>query len=164
MMLNKIKNRCKKIKVIVTDVDGVLTDGGMYYSEKGEVMKKFNTRDGMAVELLKYNIKTIFVTREKSKTAIMRARKIKAADVFIGITEKESLLPIICKKHKVKPEEIAYIGDDVNDLAIMRLVGFCATPNDGIYSVKSIAHYICKKNGGDGVFRELADLIISSKT
>jgi len=160
---NKIRDKCKRIRLILTDVDGVLTDGGMYYTEKGEMMKKFNTRDGMAVELSKYDVKTIFVTRENSKIAVKRAQKVKADDVFIKVTKKESLLPIICKKYKVKLEEIAYIGDDINDLVIMKMVGFCATPNDGMGAVKSIAHYICKKNGGQGAFREFADLIILSK-
>jgi YrbI family 3-deoxy-D-manno-octulosonate 8-phosphate phosphatase len=161
--IKKYAKICAKIKIILTDVDGVLTDGGMYYSDKGEIMKKFNTRDGMAIELLKHDIKTIFVSKEKSKIAIKRASKIKASDVFIGVTKKESLLPRICKKYTVNPGEIAYIGDDVNDLEIMKLVGFSATPNDGVDKVKSIADYVCEKKGGDGAFRELADLIISSR-
>jgi len=161
--IKKYAKICSKIKIILTDVDGVLTDGGMYYSDKGEVMKKFNTRDGMAIELLKHDIKTVLVSKEKSRIAIKRAQKIKASDIFIGVTKKESLLPLICKKYAVNPDEIAYIGDDINDLEIMKLVGFSATPNDGVGKVKSIADYICKKKGGDGAFREFADLIISSR-
>ena len=82
MTTKKIIHKCQKIKVIISDVDGVLTDGGVYYSEKGEILKKFNTRDGMAIKLMQYGIKTIIVSQEKSKIIQARAKKIKASDVF----------------------------------------------------------------------------------
>ena len=124
-----IKN-CKKIKIVISDVDGVLTDGGMYYSEKGEIFKKFNTRDGMASELMKQKIITILITQEKSRIALHRAKKLKISDVYVGIVKKEALLPKICKKYDVKLSEILYIGDDVNDYEIMKRVGLSATPAD----------------------------------
>ena len=162
MINKKILEKCKKIKILISDVDGVLTDGGMYYSEKGEELKKFNTRDGMAVELIQKNeIPVILMTKENSKIVLQRAKKIKIKKSYIGIDEKERKLPEICKKFKVKLENIAYIGDDVNDLEIMKKVGFSATPNDGIIEAKKICDYICTKNGGDAAFREFADLIIS---
>ena len=96
-------NFCKKVKLVITDVDGVLTDGGMYYSKAGEELKKFNTRDGMAIELLlKFNIKTVFITREKSEIVIKRAKKVNAADLYLGIKNKESILSKICTKFSVK--------------------------------------------------------------
>jgi len=158
-----LKNKCKKIKLVLSDVDGVLTDGGMYYSDQGEVMKKFNTRDGMAVALLEKNIPTILISKENSKIVKARAKKIHAAEALIGIDNKEILLPKLCKKYKVKNFEIAYIGDDLNDYGIMKKVGFSVTPNDGIEKIKKIADYICKKNGGEGAFREMADLILQYK-
>ena len=160
----KIDFRCSRIKIVVTDVDGVLTDGGIFYSKTGEIMKKFHTRDGMAVELLRNNnIKTIFMSRENSQIVKERAKKINPALTFFGILNKEKLLGKICKEFKITKNEIAYIGDDVNDLKIMELVGFSATPNDGIEDVKKIAHYVCKRKGGEGVLREVADLILNSK-
>ena len=116
-MPKKIQKKCKKINLVISDVDGVLTDGGMYYSDKGEIMKKFNTRDGMGVELLLNNgIKTILITRENSIIVKKRARKIRVEEIYTGIKKKKKLLPKICKKYKVSLEEIAYIGDDINDL------------------------------------------------
>ena len=164
MKNNKYLDKIQKINLVLTDVDGVLTDGGMYYSEKGEVLKKFNTRDGMGVELLLQNkIQTIFITRENSKITKSRAKKVKVTQVLSGIKNKKVELIKICEKYSVKPENIAYIGDDVNDIEIMKLVGFSASPNDGISEVKKIVQYICENNGGKGAFREFADLIISNK-
>lgn len=164
-MVSKIENKLKKIKLVLTDVDGVLTDGGMYYSETGEFMKKFNTRDSMGMELLlNINIKTVFVTRENSKIVKKRIKKIRIADLYSGILDKSKLLPTILEKYGVKSNEIAYIGDDVNDIEIMKLVGFSVTPLDGNYEVKKISDYVCNVNGGNGAFRELADLIIKSNS
>lgn len=161
--LNPILKKCRKIKLVLTDVDGVLTDGGMYYSEKGELLKKFNTRDGMAVELLqKWGIKTIFISKENSQIIKKRCHKVNAIP-YIGIQKKELELPNICKRFDVKTNEIVYVGDDINDIEIMKLVGFKATPQDGTKEVKKLADYVCKLKGGKGAFREVADLIIFYK-
>ena len=160
MLAKLLIQKCKKIKLVISDVDGVLTDGGMYYSEKGEVLKKFNTRDGMAIKLLENGIKTILITQENSKIVKARAKKIKASGVFIGISKKELLLPKICKKYNVSNSEIAYIGDDLNDNKIMKKVGFSATPSDGIAEIKLVSDYVCKIKGGHGAFREFCDLIL----
>jgi len=150
---------------VITDVDGVLTDGGMYYSDKGESLKKFNTRDGMGFELLrKAEIKTIIITRENSKIVKERSKKIKADNIFLGILRKEDLLKEICKKNNAYPENIAYIGDDINDQKIMQKVGLSFTPYDGMSVIKKNVDYICKMKGGEGVFREVADLIINYKS
>jgi len=164
MTSKKLSDRCEKIKILISDVDGVLTDGGMYYSEKGEEFKKFNTKDGMAVELLQKNkIPVIFMTKEKSKIVLQRAKKIKIEKLYIGITDKGGKLREICKKFKVNLEEIAYIGDDINDLEIMKKVGFSASPNNAMSEIKKKSDYICKLNGGEGVLREFAELILSTK-
>ena len=162
MKLNsKIKSKIKKIKLVVTDVDGVLTDGGMYYSEKGEILKKFNTRDGMAVELLlEKGLKTVFVTKESTKIASKRAKKVHAALSLSGIKNKESILSKLNKKFRIRNDEIAYIGDDINDINIMKKIGFSAAPIDANQIVKRIADHVCKTKGGNGVLREVADLII----
>ena len=161
MASKKILQKCKKIKLVITDVDGVLTDGGIYYSAKGEEFRKFNAIDGMAVELLrKQGIKTVFMTKENSQIAKQRGKKVQAAAIFVNVLNKEKLLSKICHKFRVEPEEIAYIGDDVNDVKIMKLVGFSATPLNGLYPVKKIADYICKSRGGEGAFREFTDLIL----
>ena len=156
--------KCSRIKLVITDVDGVLTDGGMYYSKNGEILKKFNTRDGMAVELLRNNkIPVVIITGEKSQIVLSRAKKLLIKDVFIGIKKKELLLPKICKKYKIKEDNIAYIGDDINDLKILEKVGFSASPKDGMSVIKKKSNYVCKVKGGEGVLREVADMIISFK-
>ena len=162
---NKVlKKKCIDVKVVITDVDGVLTDGGMFYSKNGEMLKKFNTRDGMGVELLRNNkIPVIIMTRETSKIVLSRAKKLLIDDVNIGIKKKEMLQPKICKKYQINKENVAYIGDDINDLEILKQVGFSASPCDGISSIKKGSDYICQSKGGEGVLREVADLIISYK-
>ena len=163
-MQKKILLKCKNIRLIISDVDGVLTDGGMYYSNEGELCKRFHTRDGMAVELLlNHGIKTILITKEKSKIAILRAKKMNVSKIYYGITKKEAELSGICKKYDVTPKEIMYVGDDVNDLELMRKVGFSATPKDGIGQIKKVADYVCKAKGGEGVLREVADMLLSVK-
>ena len=163
-MNQKIIKLCEKIKLVITDVDGVLTDGSMYYSDKGEIMKKFNTKDGMGVELLlKNNIKTVLMTKENSIIVKKRGKKMNVADTYINIKNKEHELEKICKIFDVKKNEIAYIGDDLNDYNIIKLVGFSATPANGINQLKEIVNFISKINGGDGVFREVADMILFAK-
>ena len=160
-MMNK---KCKKIKLVLTDVDGVLTDGGRYYSYEGENLKKFHTRDGMGANLLLRNgIKTAIITKEKSKIAEKWAKEMNVSFVYSGVIKKELELTKICKKFGLTNEEIAFIGDDVNDLELMKRVGFSITPADGIKHVKQVADYVCKLGGGKGAFREVADLILSIK-
>lgn len=161
-MQTEDKKRLKKIKLVLTDVDGVLTDGGMYYSKDGEFLKKFNTRDAMGMELLlDFDIKTIMLTRENSSVVKARAKKIKVSELYSGILDKKQFLKKVLKKYNVKTNQVAYIGDDVNDLEIMKIVGFSCSPNNAIKSVQKISNFVCKVNGGDGAFREFAELIIS---
>jgi YrbI family 3-deoxy-D-manno-octulosonate 8-phosphate phosphatase len=127
-------------------------------------MKKFNTKDGMGVELLhKNNIKTILMTKENSTIVKKRGKKMNVAATYVNIKNKEQELEKICKIFDVKKNEIAYIGDDLNDYNIIKLVGFSATPANGINQLKEIADFISKINGGDGVFREIADMILFAK-
>lgn len=159
---NNLIQKCKNIKLVITDVDGVLTDGGMYYSSKGESLKKFNTRDSMGMELLrKINIPTVLMTRENSIIVKKRALKMKT-DLYMKIQNKKEYLDIICKKHKIKSNNIAYIGDDINDLEIMKSIGISAAPNDAVEEIKLISDYVCKLKGGEGAFREFANFIYNS--
>ena len=164
MKKSEFIKKCKKIKLILTDVDGVLTDGCMYYSSKGEELKKFHTRDGMAVELLlQKNIKTIIITKEKSEIVISRAKKINVFKVYSGIKQKDKILNQICTKFKVTPDETTFIGDDVNDEKIMKLVGLSFAPSDATQTIKNIADIITNAKGGQGVLREVTDKILLSQ-
>ena len=146
---------------MLTDVDGVLTDGGRYYSKYGEELKKFHTRDGMGVNILLRNeLKTVIVTKENSPITNKWAKEMNISFVYNGIKNKEKQLSIICKKFKVTPNQIAYIGDDVNDIKLLSAVGLSATPNDGIPMLKKTVDFVCKNNGGDGAFREFTDYIL----
>ena len=162
--MKNITAKLKKIKIILTDVDGVLTDGGMYYSASGDVMKKFHARDGMGVSLLKKNgIPTVIVTKEKTAIVKKWTSKMPIAKLYDGIIKKEDILEKISNEFKVKPFEMAFIGDDVNDINLLKSVGFSAMPNDGIKQLKKICDYQCRTTGGNGVLREIAELIFERK-
>jgi len=160
---NLVLKKCRKIKIVLTDVDGVLTDGGMYYSADGDIMKRFHVKDGMGVNiLLRKKIFTIIITKEKTKIVRKWAKNMNVHKVYDGILQKDSLLEKICHNFKLAPENIAFIGDDINDIPLLKKVGFSATPNDAISDAKKISDYVCKNNGGFAAFREITDLIIKS--
>ncbi len=158
-----LSGAARKIKLVITDNDGVLTDTGVYYSETGEVMKRFSIRDGMGVERLRnlLKIETGIITGELSGSVKKRAEKLKITELFLGVKEKQILLPEILERNKLKAEQIAYIGDDVNDLELMKLVGLTASPSDGMSDVRAAVDFVCEAKGGQGAFREFAELIIA---
>ncbi|GAA0724295.1 HAD hydrolase family protein [Clostridium malenominatum] len=160
--INKIAS---KIKLFIMDSDGVLTDGGMYYSENGDEMKKFNTKDGMGIQLLRdANIKTAIITGEKVDLVKRRAEKLKVDDLYMGIKNKVDIIYELAKKYNLSLWEIAYIGDDINDLEAIKSVGFGCSVNDGMEEVKNKAKYVTKAKGGFGAVREVAEFIINSKS
>ena len=162
-MNSNLGKKVKNIKIVLTDVDGTLTDGGMYYSSKGDVMKKFHVRDGMAVNMLKkYNIPTIIVTKEKSSITTQWAKKMNIKKIFDGILDKEKILEEVCEEFNVKASNIVYIGDDVNDMALLKNVGISVSPGDAWKNTKQIVDYVTTKHGGKGVLREISDLILDS--
>ena len=164
-MSEEIKNKAKQIKLLLTDCDGVLTDGGVYYGEQGEVLKKFNMKDGMGVERLRKlaNVQTGIITGEMSSSVAKRAEKLQITELHLGIKDKLAVLTQILVNHNLTKDQIAYIGDDVNDIEIMQQVGLTACPSDAISFTKNIADYICENKGGEGCFREFTELIIASK-
>src|ERR1039457_2419599 len=160
-----LKNKAQKIKLVLTDNDGVLTDTGVYYSEEGEIFKRFSIRDGMGVERLRkeLGIETGIITGEMSGSIKTRAEKLKIKELFLGVMEKHLLLTEIQERNNIKPENIAYIGDDVNDIKLMKLVGLTASPADGMPEIRNMVDYVCEQKGGHGAFREFAELIIALK-
>tara|TARA_B100000029_G_scaffold508709_1_gene596254 strand:+ start:6617 stop:7117 length:501 start_codon:yes stop_codon:yes gene_type:complete len=160
----EFESKVKNIKLVITDVDGVLTDGGMYYTKDGDIMKRFHARDGMGVTLLKNaGIPTIILTKEKTEMVLRWSERMKILQLLDGVKNKEQELEKICEKNNLTPQEIAYIGDDVNDLKLLGLVGLSATPNNGIDIAKDICDYVCQNDAGYGAFREFADLILGLK-
>ena len=169
LMLRNILNKKttldhKKIKLFLSDVDGTLTDAGMYYGHDGEQQKKFNTHDGKGFELLrKANIKTGFITSEVSEIVLKRAEKLKIDFLFQGVSNngKLDVAKEICKEQNISLEEVAYIGDDINCVELLEKVGAAACPKDAICQVKNIIGIkILSKKGGEGVVREFIDYLL----
>ncbi len=158
------KQQKSKIKLFVSDVDGVLTDSGMYYSEKGDELKKFNTRDGKAFELLKSEgIKTAIVTSEKTNIVRMRGLKLKIDYITQGVSGIEKLEAIknICDSENIQLTEVSYIGDDINCINALLSVGFPACPNDAEEEIKQLPNIlVLSRNGGSGVVREFTNYVI----
>jgi len=160
----KILEKCKKIKLVLTDVDGVLTDGSRYFTKNGETFKRFNNLDGMGINILLRNgIKTVIVSKEKTPIVKKWATAMNVAELRDGTLNKEMELDKICKQFKLKKEQIAYIGDDVNDIKLLKRVGFSCSPNDAVEQVISVVDYVCKRNGGNGCFREFTNIILISQ-
>ncbi len=151
----------QKIKLFLSDVDGVMTDSGMYYTENGDEFKKFNTHDGMAFNLLKAaGIKTGIITTENTKIVERRAAKLKVDYVYQGAGFKGKLEAAldICAKENISINEVAYIGDDINCLDLLKAVGIAACPANATKHVKAITGIIhLVKNGGEGAIREFVD-------
>lgn len=146
------------IKLFATDVDGVLTDAGMYYSEKGDELKKFNTHDGKALELMrKKGIKTAIITSEQTEMVARRGAKLKVDYVFQGLQHGGKLEAILemCKKENIQLNEVAYIGDDINCREALENVGFAACPANALPDIKAVPNIIhLEKSGGEGAIRE----------
>ena len=165
MKKHLFKNKPKKqIKLFLSDVDGTLTDAGMYYSNSGEELKKFNTRDGKGFELLKKSdIKTGIITSETTNIVENRGTKLKLDYIFQGLEHKGKLDTAIkiCDLEGISLDEVAYIGDDINCVELLEAVGFKACPADSIERVKNISNIIVlSKNGGAGCVREFIDTIL----
>ncbi len=151
-----------KVKLLLTDNDGVLTDGTALYSKHGEEMKRYSLRDGMGIERLReiLGMETGIITKESSQIILSRAQKLKLKHVYAGINDKLTKLKEILEQENLLPENIAYIGDDVNDLEVLEFVGFSASPADGMEQVKMLVDYVTTRRGGDGALRELIELIL----
>lgn len=154
------ENVLPEIKMFLTDCDGCLTDGGMYYSEKGDELKKFNTKDGMGFKILReHGIVTGIITGENVELNRRRAEKLKLDEIISGCTDKISAIKGLCEKYGISIENVAYVGDDINDTEVIKAVGWGCCPNNAMEEVKKVADYIAKLNGGEGVIREIVELI-----
>lgn len=155
------KKGAKQIRLFVTDCDGCLTDGGMYYSENGDEMKKFNTLDGMGLALLHAEgIKTAIITGENTKMVERRGNKLKVDYIYQGIKDKVSVLKEIAEKEGIRFEEIAYMGDDINDVECLKAVGMSFSVPNGTDKAKEAADYIVSRPGGKGAVREAVEMIL----
>lgn len=155
-----------RVKLFLSDVDGVMTDAGMYYTETGDEFKKFNTHDGMGIKLLaKAGIKTGIITTEQTKIVERRAAKLKIDYLYQGkgFNGKLSAALEICEIENISIKEVAYIGDDINCIELLKEAGIAACPSNAVKAVKEIPEIIhLKKSGGDGAVREFIDMILEA--
>ena len=152
------------IKLILTDIDGVWTDGGMYYDQTGNEWKKFNTADSAGVLFAHMlNIPIGIITGEETEIVSRRANKLKVDYLFQGVHNKLVVASNLCDELKISLNEVAYIGDDINDLNLLLNVGFSATPNNAPDYIKNKVQYVTSRNGGEGAFREFVEYLIGDK-
>lgn len=159
-----LREKIKKIKLLILDVDGVLTDGRIIYDSKGRDSKFFDVHDGLGVFLLRrVGIKAILITAKGSKTIKPRARDMRVEEYYEDVFPKTKVLDKILTKHKVTKDEICFIGDDLVDLSIMKAVGLPVAVANASNDVKAVASYITQKSGGRGAVREVAELILKAQ-
>lgn len=150
-----------QIRILASDVDGTLTDGGMYYSSSGDTLKVFSVKDGVGVRLLEAcGIETVLVSSDDSLVIGNRADRLGISVCLTGVEDKVGSIKALCKERGVGLEAIAYLGDDLQDYDVMRRVGLPGAVGDAHTLVKGVASYVCRQPGGKGAFREFAEWLI----
>ena len=152
-------------KLVLTDIDGVWTDGGMYYDQTGNEWKKFNTSDSAGVLFChKLNIPVGIITSEETEIVARRAKKLNVDYLYQAVTDKVKVAEELCDKLGITMQEAAYIGDDIGDMALLKRVGFSGAPSNAPNYVKELVKYVTQKKGGQGAFREFVEAIIPIHT
>ncbi|MBV8880276.1 MAG: HAD-IIIA family hydrolase [Planctomycetaceae bacterium] len=154
----------RKIRALVLDVDGVLTDGGMYYGPAGEGLKRFHVKDGLGLRLIgEAGIAVALISGENSEILKRRAEKLKIQDVFVGIEDKLRTLKDFLASRRISLEEVAYVGDDLNDLPALQAVALPIAVSDAAPQVRKAVKYVTARRGGDGAVREVCDLLLAAR-
>jgi 3-deoxy-D-manno-octulosonate 8-phosphate phosphatase (KDO 8-P phosphatase) len=154
----ELRSRLSQVKLLTLDVDGVLTDGGLYYTDQGEELKKFNVKDGLGIKLLiASGIEVAIISASTSKSVLHRAKKLGINHTFIGVEDKLLALDNLCQKLNITLEQVAYMGDDLNDIVVLQAVGCPLTVADAMPANKSLAIYVTQLSGGQGAVREICD-------
>lgn len=149
-------------KLVITDIDGVWTDGGMYYTADGDVMKRFSVKDGWGVIFLReFGIPVAIMTGENTQIVQKRAEKLKIKYCFLGVKDKVAQAEALCSELGITLQEVAFIGDDLNDLPLLRRVGFSASPSNTPEYVKRHVQYVTLAHGGYGAFREFVEKLLA---
>lgn len=163
-MKDQLKEKLKKIKLMVFDIDGTMTDGSIYYGHEGEMFKRFGAKDGMAITLLrKSNIITAFLTSEESEINIKRANKLKVDKIVQLSHNKSGDIKKICDHFDLELSECGFVGDDINDLHAMKIVGFSAAPKNSSTPILDIVDFVSTKEGGKGAVREIVEMLLKSQ-
>lgn len=159
-----LKSGLRHIKILLLDVDGVMTDGGIYYSNSGEELKKFNAKDGYGIaKLQSAGLIAGIITGRLSKIVERRAEELGIKDVYQNFENKLDAYDSMKKKYHCTDAQIAYIGDDEFDLAVLTRAGFSAAPSDAVPAVKKQVQYVCQHSGGNGAVREVIDMILQNQ-
>ena len=159
-----LNEKAKKIKLVGTDIDGVWTDSKMYVTPEGEWMKAFSTYDGMATAMLRdKEIIVAILTGANSDVVIARSEKLQIDEVYVDEHEKLKRLTYLTKKYDITMDEVAYIGDDVNDMEVLKAVGFSALAGNSPIQNQFTPDYVTTRHGGNGAFREFADIILNAQ-
>ena len=162
-MLEQLSNHLAKVKLLALDVDGILTDGGLYYTETGQELKKFNVKDGLGIkQLMKHGIQVAIISASNSEATHHRACKLGIRHVFIDCNDKLSVLKDLCQILQINLSEVAYMGDDLTDLPVLQAVGCPLTVSDAIAENRACAIYVTEKGGGQGAVRDVCDRILDS--
>ena len=152
-------------KLILTDIDGVWTDGGMYYDGTNIEMKKFHTYDSAGILFAHHlNIPVGIITGENTEIVRRRANKLKVDYLFLGVKDKVAVAQQICDDLAISIKDVAYIGDDINDMSLLRLVGWAGVPSSAPEYVKKLSTVTLQKKGGEGVFREFVEKVLTNET
>ena len=169
MSLNKLSReavieRLKSVELLSLDTDGVLTDGGIYFSDEGEQLRRFNVKDGMGMKLIQtIGVRIIIITASSTPSIEHRATALGVDKVYLGVEDKKRKIVEICAELGLSLDQVAHIGDDLNDIPVMNVVGFPITVADAMENVLEIAQFVTEKKGGEGAVREVCDLMISAK-
>ena len=164
-ILNKlfIRDKLKKIKLIVTDVDGVLTDGGIFIDENNNKSRKFNVKDGLGIKIIQeLKIIVAFISGGSGESIIQRARDLKIKYCFTEVKDKEEAIIQLKQTLKIKIDNIAYIGDDINDISVRKHVNLLIATNDSMKQLKLVSDLILRNKGGEGAFREFVDILLKA--
>lgn len=161
----ELQNCLSQVKLLALDVDGVLTDGGLYYTESGEELKKFNVKDGQGIKLvMQAGIEVAIITTSTSAAVLHRAKKLGIKHAFLGIEDKLTTVKELCEKLSISLSQVAYVGDDIVDLPVLDTVGCPLTVADAMPENQACAIYITKLAGGQGCVREICNLLLNSQT
>jgi 3-deoxy-D-manno-octulosonate 8-phosphate phosphatase (KDO 8-P phosphatase) len=156
--------RLRRVRLLAMDVDGVLTDAGMYYTEHGDELKKFNTRDGQGIALAReLGVRTAILTGELTDLVIRRAEKLRIDHLKQGARDKRAALLEILMAEDLSPEQACYVGDDLNDMGALEIAGLAIVVNDAMRGPRKLAHYVTAARGGEGAIREVCELILDAR-
>ena len=162
---DELMDRMAKIKLLSLDTDGVLTDGGLYYTDSGDELRKFDVKDGMGMRRLQdAGIGIVIITASSSPAIAHRANRLGVENVFLETSDKLGTLISLCDQKAIDLNEVAHMGDDVNDIPVLNAVGCPLSVADAVDDAKEAAYYVTGKNGGQGAVREICEMILKAQS